>query len=351
MPRKFGQKKKNDNPPILSHDFVIINHGDIFATLLLLVFAGSISQFNISSLCNTLLFLNNEANTTNPREFFTKSSFDYVQSLFYVTVMIVVHCIYQEYFIDKVIKKLKNSTPQKRQSTNEAFLLFLWHAFNASWVASIMFSKSSSNSSFSEAFNFSGYPHDKLLPYSVKFFFILQLSHWLHTLPELYLSRATKHQYKPAFKSCFIYCTLFCISYELYLWKLTLVLTLFDSLPKSFFHLARLFKYYEAPEPAQFLFKIWTILGAVAPILSTAVLAQNFIINNSVTGEVFRFTREVAIVVGVLLQAYQLALYSQSFKKHKVQEREALKALREKQKQYKKKQGPKTEGFHSKKRN
>ena len=195
MPTRIKNKKKNEtNPPVFSHDFIILNHGDIFATILLLVFASSISQNEtikpISKLSSSLLFLNNEV--SEDRDFFEKSSFDYIQAIFYVVVFIVIHCIYQEYFIDKVLKKLRNSNQNKKQSANESFLMFLWHFINSWSVLSII-----NSIGFGDIFNLSDYPHKQQFPYSVKFFFILQIAHWLHTLPELYLSKATKDQYKP----------------------------------------------------------------------------------------------------------------------------------------------------------
>ena len=180
-PRSRNKKNKEQNPPIFSHDFFIINHGDIFASILLLVFASSISQWksleNVSKISNKLLFLNNEANVSDPenpgeflyREYFTTSSFDYVQAVFYVVVYIVVHCIYQEYFIDKVIKKIRNLDSKKKQGANDSFLLFLWHSVNCFSLISVVGNISG------KLLDFTDYPAGKLYPYSVKFFFILQL--------------------------------------------------------------------------------------------------------------------------------------------------------------------------------
>lgn len=344
MPPRSRSKKKTENPPIFSQESIILNHGDIFATFLLLVFASSISKWkcieNISRISNYLLFLNNEANVTDPesenslyREFFYKSAFDYVQAVFYVAVFIVIHCIYQEYFIDKVIKKLKNSTAQKKKSVNDSFLMFLWHSVNTFSVFSMI-----SQVGFQNAFDFSDYPQQKLFSHSSKFFFILQISHWLHTLPELYLSRATKDQYKTTLKTCLIYCILFTFAYETHLTKLTLLLTFLDSFPKSVFHLARLAKYYEIDEISSFLFQVWNIIGWLCPMTALTLIIKLLVLGDLDTSQVFRFTKQIAVVLGVLLQVYQLVLFTRSLEKGKAQEREALKMLKNKQKEYKQKE-------------
>jgi len=345
MPPRSKSKKKTENPPIFSHESIILNHGDIFATFLLLVFASSISQWecieNISRCSNYLLFLNNEANVTDPeneneslyREFFYKSAFDYVQAVFYVTVFIVIHCIYQEYFVDKIMKKLKNSSVQKKKSANDSFLMFLWHSVNTFSVFSMI-----SQVGFQEVLDFSDYPQQKMFSYSSKFFFILQISHWLHTLPELYLSRATKDQYKLTLKTCLIYCTLFIFAYETHLSKLALLLTFLDSFPKSVFHLARLAKYYEINEISSILFQVWNIVGWLCPMTALILITKLLVLGDLDTSEVFRFTKQVAVVLAVLSQVYQLVLFTRSLEKSKIQDREAMKVLKDKQKEYKQKE-------------
>lgn len=58
------RRKKEKEPPILSHECFIQNHGDIFASFCLLVFAGSLSEWT-PNLSNPLLYLNYAKNVTN----------------------------------------------------------------------------------------------------------------------------------------------------------------------------------------------------------------------------------------------------------------------------------------------
>ena len=138
------------------------------------------------------------------------------------------------------------------------------------------------------------------------------------------------------------------------MYKLALILTILDSLPKTIFYLARLLKYYEVTEMSETLFKLWSISGWACPVFGLSVIIKTLILNRNAldtTKLSFKFTKELIVVVGVFCQVYQLVLFKRSLEKAKIQEREVMKALKEKQKQYKKKENNnnKNAGFHKKK--
>merc|ERR1712151_1331294 len=118
-------------------------------------------------------------------------------------------------------------------------------------------------------------------------------------------------------------------------WKLALVLSLLDSAPKSVFYLARLAKYYEVDDVQVVLFKVWTAFGGLCPIIGLFAITKALIFT---TGQDFStalpFTRETAICVGAFSQIYALFSFSQSLKGARVQQREAARALKEKQRKY-----------------
>lgn len=309
-----SRRKKDKDPPIFTHDWFIVNHGDLFAGVLLLVFAGSMISWSPAiGFSNMLLFLNYEKNITDEsgdilqREAFSTGFLDYLQAVFYVNGFIVVHCIYQEYLIDKVIKRLRNASNKLRQSTQDAFHGWLWHATN-SFFAFRLVMESPIN-----WFQTADYPFNFQLPFNVKMFFICQFAYWLHNIPELYLSRAKKEQFIPVIKMSCLYLIALGIAYETYTWKLAILLTLFDSAGKSVFHLARLFKYYDYDLKDHF-FKIWNVLGILSSTTGLLCGIKFFLLNE--WPNEYGKLKLPGITLVAALELYSLYLFTNAYQRY-----------------------------------
>uniref|UniRef100_A0A183CE94 TRAM1 domain-containing protein n=1 Tax=Globodera pallida TaxID=36090 RepID=A0A183CE94_GLOPA len=104
----LGRNKKS--PPILSHEFVIQNHGDIVSCGIMLVMLGFMfgatspfAQVFIVPQYNDTVTLPNE---TEPRVMYRNGVRDLATLFFYTLVWIAVHCALQEYIFDKAQRKL-----------------------------------------------------------------------------------------------------------------------------------------------------------------------------------------------------------------------------------------------------
>lgn len=98
--RLAGSRKTKGSPPILSHEFIIQNHGDIFSCIIVLVLAGFMFGAT-SSLAGTFVTPQyNETVAVGTPTTYGYGVRDTATVAFYTVVAIVVHAIIQEYVLD-----------------------------------------------------------------------------------------------------------------------------------------------------------------------------------------------------------------------------------------------------------
>ena len=117
--------------------------------------------------------------------YYTSGLKDVPAIFFYLLIAIVMHQIIQEYLLDKVNRKLHLSKV-KHSKFNESGQLLSFYLVSVIWAGDILFRENL----FHVRSLWDGYPHVHMT-FMFKFFFIVQISYWLHIFPELYFQKVS----------------------------------------------------------------------------------------------------------------------------------------------------------------
>jgi len=266
-------KKKTKTPPVLSHEFVIQNHADIVACVAMVFVVGLMFQVT-TPLASVFIVMHH--NTTAPVEvqpgviqdltFYTAGLKDIPAVFFYLLISVVMHAIIQEYLLDKVNKKLHLSKV-KYGKFNESGQLLAFYLVSLVWGGDLLLRENILN----VASLWEGYPHNNMT-FLFKFFFIIQISYWLHIFPELYFQKMKKEEMPAKIQYAVLYLAFIGASYVLRFTRLSLVLLVIHYLAEAVFHLCRLLAYAEKTSISSKLFKLGDLLFVLAR-LSSVILA------------------------------------------------------------------------------
>merc|ERR1711870_99902 len=116
-----------------------------------------------------------------------------------------------------------------------------------------------------------GYPHNNMT-FLFKFFFIIQISYWLHIFPELYFQKTKKEDVPPKIQYAVLYLAFIVASYVFRFTRLSLVLLVIHYLAEVVFHICRILAYSEKTSISSKLFKLGDLLFVLAR-LSSVILA------------------------------------------------------------------------------
>merc|ERR1711970_1093820 len=208
--------KKTKNPPIFSHEFVIQNHADIVACVAMVFVVGLMFQVS-SPLASIFIALHHNVSVPveiQPGVFqdvlhYTQGVKDISAVFFYLLISVVMHAIIQEYLLDKVNKKLHLSKI-KHAKFNESGQLLSFYLMSLCWAGDIIFRENL----FNVAALWEGYPHTSMT-FLFKFFFIIQISYWLHIFPELYFQKTKKEDMPPKIQYATLYLAFIISAYVL----------------------------------------------------------------------------------------------------------------------------------------
>jgi len=266
-------KKKTKTPPFFSHEFVIQNHADIVACVAMVFVVGLMFQVS-SPLASVFIVMHH--NATAPVEvqpgviqdltFYTAGLKDIPAVFFYFLISVVMHAIIQEYLLDKVNKKLHLSKV-KYGKFNESGQLLAFYLVSLVWGGDLLLRENILN----VASLWEGYPHNNMT-FLFKFFFIIQISYWLHIFPELYFQKMKKEEMPAKIQYAVLYLAFIGASYVLRFTRLSLVLLVIHYLAEAVFHLCRLLAYAEKTGISSKLFKLGDLLFVLAR-LSSVILA------------------------------------------------------------------------------
>ncbi|XP_078038299.1 translocating chain-associated membrane protein 1 [Augochlora pura] len=184
-----GRKNSNKNPPILSHEFVIQNHGDIVSCVALIFVTGLMVQATSPWAYTFIALHHNVTSDIDEPTAMVKYATGWKDAcavFFYFLITIVMHAVFQEYVFDKISKRLHLSKV-KLAKFNESSQLVLFYALSVIWGTDIIIRE---NLLLNITSLWTDYPI--LLTFSSKLFFIGQLSYWLHCYPELYFQRVKR---------------------------------------------------------------------------------------------------------------------------------------------------------------
>merc|ERR1712176_922225 len=271
--RAMVAKGKKKNPPVLSHEFVIQNHADIVACVAMVFVVGLMFQVS-SSLASVFIVM--QHNTTAPVEtmpgvfqdlpFYTAGLRDIPAVFFYLLISVVMHAIIQEYLLDKVNKKLHLSKV-KYNKFNESGQLLAFYLVSLFWGGDLLLRENL----LSVSSIWEGYPHNNMT-FLFKFYFIIQISYWLHIFPELYFQKMKKEEMPAKIQYAVLYLAFIGASYVFRFTRLALVLLVIHYLAEAVFHICRILAYSEKTSISNKLFKLGDLLFVLAR-LSSVILA------------------------------------------------------------------------------
>merc|ERR1712226_1583130 len=105
-----------------------------------------------------------------------------------------------------------------------------------------------------------------------KFFFIIQISYWLHIFPELYFQKTKKEDMAPKIQYACLYLVFILGAYLASFTRVALFLLFVQYLAEAVFHTCRILAYAEKTAIASKLFKLGDLLFVLAR-LSSVILA------------------------------------------------------------------------------
>merc|ERR1712073_163868 len=202
--------------------------------------------------------------------FYTAGLKDIPAIFFYLLISVVMHAIIQEYLLDKVNKKLHLSKV-KFNKFNESGQLLAFYLVSLFWGGDLILRENLLN----VASIWEGYPHNNMT-FLFKFFFIIQISYWLHIFPELYFLKTKKEDMPPKIQYAVLYLAFIVASYVFRFTRLALVLLVIHYLSETVFHICRILAYSEKTSISSKLFKLGDLLFVLAR-LSSVILAVCFL--------------------------------------------------------------------------
>lgn len=202
---------------------------------------------------------------------YTNGPKDFCTIFFYSMAWIVVHAIIQEYVWDKVSRKLRLSKT-KNTKFNDSGTLLPFYFFFAAWGADIVV-KEGFIPNISKLWD--GYPHNEM-SFTLKFYFILQISFWVHCFPELYFTRAKREEIFPKVQLYIEYLLFIWAAYMLNFTRVTLCCLVVHYAVETLYHGIRMLNISGKADVAQSLFWVWTVLFAITRFAIIALTVMTF---------------------------------------------------------------------------
>ncbi|KAF7236424.1 Translocating chain-associated membrane protein 2 [Varanus komodoensis] len=328
-------RRRAKSHPLFSQEFLIHNHADIGFCLVLCVLISLMFEVTAKT---AFLFILPQYNVSVPTAdgeivLYHYGLKDLVTILFYISIAIILHAVVQEYALDSDLGFSRSAShvsftfPQKPQEAtrihqsltqsislgppplqrgkganspnlirklsghdnvkinrrlhlskikhskfNESGQLVAFHLASMIWCLYVIVTEGycSNPKSLWES-----YPHVHL-PFQVKFFYLCQLSYWLHALPELYFQKVRKEEIPRQLQYIILYLVHIAGAYLLNLTRLGLILLLLQYVAEFLFHMARLF--YFTDENNEKLFNAWAVVFVISRLftLTLSVLVIGF---------------------------------------------------------------------------
>jgi len=319
MVAKPGRKTSTKNPPILSHEFVIQNHADIVSCVAMVFVVGLMVQ---ATQPLASIFIAMHHNVTSIEELPYGAEMQYSSGLkdlcavfFYTLIAVVVHAVIQEYILDKVKTKLHLSKV-KMSKFNESGQLLIFYLISVLWGADVIFRE---GLFFNVSALWKDYPNVPMT-FMFKFFFIVQLSYWLHSYPELYFQKVKKEDIASRVTYATIYLATIAVAYATNFTRLALCLLVLHYLAETTFHVARILHFADKKAIAQKVFSVWNVCFVAIRMASNILavitfwygLPQNENAELGVSAGNFNTgsIRLVALVGVILLQGFMLQRFA-----------------------------------------
>lgn len=260
--------KKTKSPPILSHEFVIQNHGDIVSCVCMFFMLGL--MFQVSQPL-AQVFIAAQHNITNQTEGATTVNYsngwrDLCTIFFYSMCWIVVHAVIQEYILDRFNKRFQMSKTKFGKFNDSGNMLPFYLA--SIYVAADQILQLELLPKISKLWE--SYPQLEMT-FMVKFFFILQIAYWIHCFPELYFMKARREDISEKVTMYSLYLVFISSAYIMSGTHIALLLLAIHYIPEAIFSLTRLIHCAGKTNVSAHGFKLWAVLFLLARIATISL--------------------------------------------------------------------------------
>jgi len=300
-PRKTSSK----NPPILSHEFVIQNHADIVSCVAMVFVVGLMFQ-TTQPLASLFIAMHHNATPVEELTYGTEMRYitglkDVCAVFFYTLIAVVVHAVIQEYLLDKIKTKLHLSKV-KMSKFNESGQLLMFYLTAVLWGGDVIL-REGLLTNISALWK--DYPVIHMT-FLFKFFFIIQISYWLHLYPELYFQKIKREDMPARITYASIYLVAVTAAYVLNFTRLALCLLVLHYISEAVFHVARLLRFAEKDSVSLKVFSVWNLMFIVTRLASIILSILTFwfgLADNEAAGFPLRV---VSLAFVVALQGYMM---------------------------------------------
>jgi len=300
-PRKTSSK----NPPMLSHEFVIQNHADIVSCVAMVFVVGLMFQ-TTQPLASLFIAMHHNATPVEELTYGTEMRYttglkDVCAVFFYTLIAVVVHAVIQEYLLDKIKTKLHLSKV-KMSKFNESGQLLMFYLTAVLWGGDVIL-REGLLTNISALWK--DYPVIHMT-FLFKFFFIIQISYWLHLYPELYFQKIKREDMPARITYASIYLVAVTAAYVLNFTRLALCLLVLHYISEAVFHIARLLRFAEKDSVSLKVFSVWNLMFIVTRLASIILSILTFwfgLADNEAAGFPLRV---VSLAFVVALQGYMM---------------------------------------------
>merc|ERR1719158_1665270 len=114
------------------------------------------------------------------------------------------------------------------------------------------------------------------MTFMFKFFFIVQISYWLHIFPELYFQKIKREDMSPRIQYASLYIAFIGAAYLLNFTRVALLLLILQYTVEAVFHACRLLTYAEKGDAARPLYHLHEVLFVLARLASITLAVLTF---------------------------------------------------------------------------
>uniref|UniRef100_A0A1I7TD80 Translocating chain-associated membrane protein n=1 Tax=Caenorhabditis tropicalis TaxID=1561998 RepID=A0A1I7TD80_9PELO len=282
-PQGGVKSSKKVQPPFLSHEFVIQNHGDIMSCIVMVFIVGlmfapthALSSLFIAPQYNGTYIEPASGEGSQDREIhgYLSGVYDLPAIFFYSICWVVVHAVVQEYGLDKLNKKThlsKISSFKFGESFHQVF-------FTVYSIGHALYLIAERSDDFIDFRNlWVGYPFNhRVMSAAFKIFYILQISYWVHQFPEFYLQKLKREEMRQKSFQSVVHIIFISTAYFLNFTRVGLVLIILEYLIQLIFHFARLTHFLGRKTLSTPLFKTFNIVFVLGRIGSVVVVVITF---------------------------------------------------------------------------
>jgi len=183
--KRPGQKTEKD-PPIFSQEYLLQNQADLVSSLCLVIMSGLLFKATRALSAKFCMVQHNTTNLTDPDEkpMYSIGRADICMTLFYSLLFIAIHAVENEYFWEKIGRRLHLSKTRMSEFMDQGSTMPFFIAIVAGAV--YVFIQEDLVYNLSSIWEHT--PADSM-PMLMKFYWILIIAFIVHQYPEMYFMR------------------------------------------------------------------------------------------------------------------------------------------------------------------